>query len=81
MNIHSLKLKFLIILFGILGTVLLLQTYYFTPSIKATEEREAFEAQLQIAQLLTANFELSFQQTISEIEAIAKLPAVRFGSG
>ena len=76
MNIHSLKLKFLVILIGILGAVLLMQTYYFTPTLKTTEEHETLEAQLQIAQLLAATFELSFQQTVSEIEAIAKLPAI-----
>ncbi len=76
MNIHSLKLKFLVILIGILGAVLLMQTYYFIPTLRTTEEHEALEAQLQIAQLLAATFELSFQQTVSEIEAIAKLPAI-----
>ena len=76
MNIHSLKLKFIVILIGMLGAFLLMQTYYFTPTLRTAKEHETLEAQLQIAQLLAATFELSFQQTVSEIEAIAKLPAI-----
>ena len=76
MNIHSLKLKFIIILIGILSAILLLQTFYFIPKLEVTEKKETLEIQQKIAQQLVATFELSFQQTIAEIEAIAKLPAI-----
>ncbi len=77
MNIHSLKLKFIVILIGILGAVLLLQTFYFVPKLETYEYREAVETQQQIAQQLATTFEMSFQQTVAEIEAIAQLPAIK----
>ncbi len=76
MDIHSLKLKFIVILIGILGVVLLLQTFYFVPRLENYENQEAVDIQLKMAQQLAATFELSFQQTVAEIEAIAKLPVI-----
>ena len=76
MNIHSLKLKFIVILFGILGAVLLLQTFYFVPKLENYEQQEAVKTQQEMAQQLAATFEISFEQTVAEIEAIAKMPAI-----
>ena len=77
MNIHSLKLKFIVILFGILSAVLLLQTFYFVPKLENYEQQEALETQQKMAQQLATTFEISFQQTVAEIEAIAKLPTIK----
>ena len=76
MNISSIKLKFIVILIGIIGAVLLLQTFYFIPKLENIERQEALEEQQKIARQLAATLEISFQQTVAEIEAIAKLPAI-----
>jgi uncharacterized membrane protein YqhA len=39
MNIYSLKLKFILILVLILGTVLLLQTFYFIPKLETHKKQ------------------------------------------
>jgi hypothetical protein len=76
MNIHSIKLKFIITLIGIIGAVLLLQTFYFIPKLENIEKQEALETHQKMAQQLAASFEISFQQTVAEIESIAKLPGI-----
>lgn len=76
MNIYSLKLKFIVILVLILGAVLLLQTFFFIPKLETHKKQKTLETQQRMAGQMAAILDLSFQQRITEIEAIAKLPEI-----
>jgi len=76
MNFYSLKFKFIAISLLIISSGLVAGLYYFVPKVQDHEKREAIENQQKLAQQLVINFNNYFQQTLAEVESLAKLPEV-----